>query len=277
MSNKPTVSICIIAHNEEANLEDCLRSVVEQADQVVVLNAESSDATAEILATWAKEHENVMTLQAPNTLYYNVNKMKTFEAATSDWLFYLDADERFTPALWKELHATIASTDHAGFSVGRKNFYLGHWMRHGGMYPERQPRLFRRGKGRFALTHVHETLQIDGTLGEISEPFLHYSYTSVRQYLAKLDIYSSVQAEIWHKEGLRWSAGNTFKYAIVRPLGRFVQIYIAKLGFLDGLVGFFASWMAGLTEFVTYLKLYDAGVSLKSTPTNSASGKKING
>ncbi|MBU6389139.1 glycosyltransferase family 2 protein, partial [Patescibacteria group bacterium] len=176
MSDRPSllpVSICIIAYNEEAHIASCLDSVADRAAEVVVLNAESTDKTAEIVERYRQKYPGVVLMTAPNTFKYNINKMKTFHKATQPWIFYLDADERLTPELWDEIGDVIETDRYDGYLVGRKNFYFGKWMRFGGMYPEKQPRLFRQGKGSFSLEHVHATLDIDGPVGELEQPFLH--------------------------------------------------------------------------------------------------------
>ena len=133
--------------------------------------------------------------------------------------------------------------------------HFGHWMRHGGMYPEKQPRLFQRGKGSFSLEHVHASLDVDGKVGELTEPFLHYSYDSVSAFLKKMDTYTTFQAEIWRKRGLAWSFGNHWKYGLVRPFLRFGQKYIYLQGFRDGFLGFFAGIMSAVSEFIAYVKI----------------------
>ena len=256
--NKLPVSICILAYNEELEISDCIHSCLGWAEEIVVLDAESTDRTLHIVKELAHEHHEIQYFQAPNTKFFDANKMLIFEKATGNWLFYLDADERMTPELWQEIQVSITDSPYNGFSVGRKNFFLGKWMQHGGMYPEKQPRLFRKGHGSFKNPEaLHEPLIIDGSVGDLTQNFLHYSYRSVKVFMAKQAKYTEVQAENWQKEGLSWTLNNHIKYGLIRPFARFVQKYFVLAGWRDGFLGFFAAWMAGQGEFLAYVKLYD--------------------
>lgn len=250
---KLPISICIIAYNEEKNIGDCLKSVINQAGQVVVLDAGSTDQTSEQVS----QFPGVDLVTSENNSNLNVNKMKSFASATQDWIFYLDADERLTPQLWEEMEQAVQNEVYNGYRVGRKNIYFGKWLRYGGQYPELQPRLFRRGKGKFAMKHVHEFLEINGQVGDLKEPFIHLSYPTVEQYFKKFAFYNSFQAEKWAEEGVRWSLKNHLKYGFIRPFARFVQKYFLKLGFLDGFVGFVVCFMQGVGELAAYLKVKD--------------------
>jgi glycosyltransferase involved in cell wall biosynthesis len=251
------VSICTITHNEENLLPGYFASVLDYAAEVVILNAGSTDGTAGVLRQYAAQHHEIKVLEAENTLNYNVNKMKTFAAATQPWLFYLDPDEQMTPELWQEIAEVLKSSEFAGYQVGRKNFYFGRWMRYGGMYPEKQPRFFRKGQGTFSMRHVHESLEIKGKVGELREPFLHYSYQNVSQFLHKLDNYTTFQARLWHSQKIRWGGKNHLTYGLLRPFLRFGQKYVLMSGYRDGFWGFFAAWMSGVSEFIAYCKLRD--------------------
>ena len=250
---KLPVAICIIAYNEEKNLEDCLKSVIGRAGQVIALNASSTDKTKEII----QSHPEVAYLEFPNEKNLNVNKMRSFEPATQDWIFYLDADERITPKLWDEIERAIAKEEYAGYRVGRKNMYFGQWLRYGGQYPELQPRLFRRGKGKFAVQHIHEYLQIDGKVGDLKEPFIHLTYVTAAQYFSKFNMYADFQASKWAKDGVVWNTKNHFKFGVLRPFGRFMQKYVVMAGFMDGFLGFFVAFMQGAGELAAYVRIRD--------------------
>jgi glycosyltransferase involved in cell wall biosynthesis len=252
---KTPVSICIQAYNEELLIADCLASAIGIAQEIVVLDAESSDRTVEIVKMQMRDHPEIVLISAPNLLNFDRNKNLTFEKASSDWIFYLDADERMTPELWKEIGETISNTQYTGFCVGRRNFYFGKWMRHGGMYPEKQPRLFRNGKGRMPGNELHETLQVDGSVGDLKNTFDHLAYRNMNQFMHKLDSYSRAQAEAWYKKGVRWNFANHVKYGVIRPFARFIEKYIVKAGFLDGFLGLFVAWIAGVSELLTYTRV----------------------
>ena len=247
------VAICIIAYNEEKNIGACLESVLGRAAQVVVLNASSTDDTKKVVQSF----KGVTYVEHPNEKNLNVNKMRSFEAVDQPWTFYLDADERFTPELWEEVAAAVEDKAYNGYKVGRKNMYFGTWLRYGGQYPELQPRLFRTGKGTFAMQHVHEYLQIEGSVGTLSQPFIHLAYSTMEQYFRKFNQYSDFQAAKWAKEGVIWNAKNNLKFGLIRPFGRFCQKYIVMAGFLDGFLGFVVAFFQGAGELAAYLRVRD--------------------
>jgi glycosyltransferase involved in cell wall biosynthesis len=255
MSHKKLpVAICIVSHNGAAVLSDCLSSVVDRAQEIIVVSAGSTDATSEI----ARSFSGVKVLEYPNEVVMKINNMRAFAATSAQWTFFLDDDERFTPDLWEELAYVLPTTSYDGFIVGRKNYLVGTWMRHGGWWPERQPRLFRKGKGSFKMEHVHELLDIDGTVGVITEPFVHLTYRTIREHFRKTDTYTSFQAEKWAAAGVRWSPKNHLVYGFGRPLARFVQKYLLERGFLDGWKGYYAAFEAAHYEFLSYMKIIDS-------------------
>jgi|LFRM01.2.fsa_nt_gb glycosyltransferase involved in cell wall biosynthesis len=251
------VAVCTIAHNEEANIAACIESVVGFAAEMVILDAGSTDRTAAIVREYQARHPEIILVSGENNSNLNVNKMRSFEPVTQPWIFFLDSDERMTPALWEEIRAAIQNERINGYLVGRKNLYFGRWLRWGGYYPDAQPRLFRRGKGRFPMKHVHEFLEIDGNVGALREPFIHLSYQTVAQFMHKFQFYTTFQAEKWAEAGIRWSPRNHLKYGVVRPAGVFFRQYFLWQGFRNGFVGFFAAVMSAVYEFVAYAKLAD--------------------
>jgi len=186
-----TLSVVISAWNEEKKIERTLSSVV-WVDEIIVINNESTDKTADIAK---KFHAKVY--REPNNLMLNINKNYGINKATSDWVLYLDADEEITTGLASEIK-TVLSKKHTsmcdGYWVSRKNIIFGQWIKHGLWWPDKQIRLFRRGKGLFPCEHIHEYIKIDGSVGELQEPYIHYNYESVHQYLTKIDRASTSEA-----------------------------------------------------------------------------------
>jgi glycosyltransferase involved in cell wall biosynthesis len=254
MADKLPISISIVAYNEEVNIRACLDSVIERAEQVVVLDANSTDQTGEIIQ---KEYPQVDLIHHSNELNINVNKMRAMAKTKEPWVFYLDADERFTPALWEEIAQAIKTKEYNGYRVGRQNFYFGKWLKHGGQYPDRQPRLFRQGKGKFAMQHIHEFLEIEGKTGDLKETFIHLTYRSIAQYFGKFEHNANYQAKKWYDEGVRWNLKNHLKFGFLRPIGRFLQKYIYMGGFLDGFLGFTIAYFQGIYELNAYLRIKD--------------------
>lgn len=146
------ISVCLATFNEEKNLKACLESV-KWADEIVIVDGTSTDKTVAI----AKKYGAKVIIRE-NPLMFHINKQKAFEAATGDWILYLDADERVSPELKKEILSVVNQKDFNGFWMPRKNIIFGKWIRHTGWWPDQQLRLFRRGKGKLACQSVHEQI-----------------------------------------------------------------------------------------------------------------------
>jgi len=180
---KQTLSVVVSAYNEEKTIGRCLSSVSKLADEIIVVDNSSLDSTVEE----AKKYTHHI-IKKPNILMLNTNKNIGFSKATSDWILNLDADEVVTEELAKEIKKIInTNLSENGFWIKRKNFSFGKWIQHGLWWPDKQIRLFRRGKGSFPCIHIHEYIDIEGTIGELVEPYIHYNYESIHQYLVKID------------------------------------------------------------------------------------------
>lgn len=222
----PTVSVAMIAHNEEKNLARSLASAA-WADEVVFVDCGSTDGTA-----LAARDFKIKYFSRPNSQAVYVNKQFSIDQATSDWVFILDADEEITPALRAEIKRfTAAPGGAAAADMPRKNFYFGRWLRHGGKYPDTQLRLFERGKAKFLPLPVHERLQVDGTVARLKEPLLHYPYSSPEDMEKKRAFYCEILTRSYALKGRSRS------FIIFRPFTRFLSSYLVKLGFLDGAEG----------------------------------------
>ncbi|MDD5208110.1 MAG: glycosyltransferase family 2 protein [Elusimicrobiales bacterium] len=222
----PTISVAMIAHNEEKNLARSLASAA-WADEVVFVDCGSTDGTA--LA--ARDFE-IKYFSRPNSRAVYVNKQFSIEQASSDWVLILDADEEITPALHAEIRRAVAApADAAAFTMPRRNFYFGRWLKHGGKYPDAQLRLFRRGTARYLPLPVHERLEVDGRVGALKEPLLHYPYSDESDIETKRGFYSEILARSYALKK------RSRLFILFRPFTRFISAYFLKLGFLDGTEG----------------------------------------
>jgi len=218
------LSVALITLNEEERLRACLESVV-WADEIVVVDAGSSDKTVAI----AREFTDRVVFHGWQG--YGAQKNVAIGHCTGDWILSLDADERVTEALRKEIVAVVgAPASAAGYRLPRRNVFQGRWVRHGGLYPDWQVRLFRRGRGRFAERAVHESVAVDGETGRLRAPLVHESYRSVADAVARLNRYSDLAAADLAARGRGGSAVDL----LLRPLWRFVSMYVLRAGFLDG-------------------------------------------
>ncbi len=245
---KQTISVVISAFNEEKTLGRCLSSV-SFADEIVVVDNSSTDKTVAV----AKKYTRNVYVQ-PNLLMLNVNKNYGFAKAKSDWILNLDADEEIPKELATEIQSVIAGQPKEnGFWIKRKNFIFGKWIKHGLWWPDKQIRLFRRVHGKFPCVHIHEYIAIEGQVGELVEPYNHYNYESVHQYLTKIDRASTSEALSLKEMNyqLAW-------YDAVRfPLSDFLKIYFAQQGFADGLHGLVLALFQSFYSFAVYAKFWE--------------------
>jgi glycosyltransferase involved in cell wall biosynthesis len=227
--SRERLSVVVVTQNEEARIRACLESA-SWADELIVVDAESSDKTATI----ARElTDHVFVRPWPG---FAAQKNFGVEQARGDWVLSLDADEVVSPPLHQEIEAILAGGGpHAGYAIPRRNVFWGRWIRHGGLYPDWQLRLFRRDRGRFGGRPVHESVTVDGTVGRLTGHLDHRSYRDVADFLERADRYSTLAAEEWVASGHR---ARPLVDLVLRPVGRFLAMYVARAGFLDGWRGF---------------------------------------
>src|SRR5205814_2255887 len=186
--------------NEEDRLRETLTSVA-WADEIVVVDAGSEDKTV-ALAREFTDHVMIHAWQG-----FSAQKNFGIERATGEWVLSLDADEQVEPALREEIVATLANpAGHAGYRIARRNLMWGRWIRHGGLYPDWQLRLFRRDAGRFVDRAVHESVRVDGSVGALRAALLHHSYRDVGDFLRRSERYASLAAEEWARSGRTFHA-----------------------------------------------------------------------
>lgn len=255
------LSVTCIGFNEIDHLKILLPQLKAWADEVIYLDCESADGSFE----YAQEL-GIKTLQKPNNMNLNVNKSHAMDAATGDWIFYVDPDERFDQNLVTEVKEKINQSKASAFRLPRRNHFFGCWLKHGGQYPDTQLRLFKKGKGHFPNKHVHESLVIDGPIETLKNPMDHYPYLSISQFLKKMDFYSSFEAQHLYEKGVRPSFGNSLKFLFLKPKSRIFRRWILKGGFRDGIPGLFAAVFDGVGWMLRYFKLWEICKGKKQTP-----------
>lgn len=244
----PTLSVILITRNEEANLDDCLASLEGIAQQVVVVDANSSDRTLEI----AQKHGATIS-QPSDWPGFGPQKNRALDLATGEWVLSLDADERLTPALKSEIVTAIAHSAHVEcFAIPRLSWYCGRFIRHSGWSPDYVDRLFKRGTARFSDDLVHERLIPTGPVAKLSNPMLHYSFMNYSQVLEKLDRYSTASAEQAFAKG---KTASPLK-AVLHGMWAFIRTYIIRAGFLDGSQGFTLAISNAQGTYYRYIKLW---------------------
>lgn len=246
------LSVALAVYNEASTIEACLSSVQDIADEIVVVDGGSTDDTVKKVNKY-----DARVIETDNPPIFHINKQKALNACHGTWILQLDADEVVTEALKKEILEVISgeklkikehdtnSSIINGYYIPRKNYFWGHWMRKGGQYPDYVIRLVRRGKARFPAKSVHEQIDIDGEVGYLKEPLLHYAYRTRSDYWKKADTYTTLTAQDWKKAELKPNFSNWFLYTVTKPIYTFMNIFIRHKGFVDGWYGaVFAYWSA---------------------------------
>jgi glycosyltransferase involved in cell wall biosynthesis len=243
----PRLSVVVITLNEEDRLRETLARVA-WADEIVVVDAGSEDKTV-ALAREFTDHVLIHPWQG-----FAAQKNVGIAHATGDWILSLDADEHVEPALREEITAVLQAPDaRDGYRIARRNIMWRRWIRHGRLYPDWQLRLFRRGRGRFVERAVHESVQVDGTIGRLAAPLLHHSYRDVSDFLRRADRYSTLAAEEWTRAGHPFRATQL----VTAPLGRFLSMYVVHRGFLDGWRGFLLAVLYAYYVFIRSAKIWE--------------------
>ncbi len=245
-----SLSVVVITFNEEANLARTLSSVA-WADEIVVVDSGSTDHTREVAESFhAKFHVEPWK-------GFAAQKNSALAKATGDWILSLDADEEVEPALAEEIRDVLrANPSVAGFSIPRKNFFLGRWIKHGGFYPDPKLRLFRHGAGRFEDRLVHEDIQLDGVSARMQHHLLHYAYPTIEDYIEHMNRYSSLGAEMAVAKGPH---GFSLIDIVIRPKLTFLYNYVFRLGFLDGREGLLLQLYHSIYVSWKYAKAWEIG------------------
>jgi glycosyltransferase involved in cell wall biosynthesis len=239
-----SLSVTVITLNEEANIVPCLESA-SFADEIVVLDSNSTDATVALARQFT---DRVLTVPWEG---FGKTKNRAIEAASGSWIFVLDADERITPALQQEI-VQIVQADGSldGYRVPRRNHFCGRLIKYLGWYPDYSIRLFRKSKARFVEREVHESVEVQGRVGTLQQPMLHYTYKSISDFVLRMDRYSTLAAQ-----ELVWLGKRPLPGELVwRPLLTFLKLYILKRGFLEGRDGYTLAYLYSTYNFLKYYK-----------------------
>ena len=256
------ISVVISAFNEEKKIKDCLESVKDFADEIVFIDNSSTDKTVEI----AKKYTSKVFIRPNDPVMLNKNKNFGFEKASGDWILSLDADERITPELSAEIRKSIRGNQYSGYEIPRKNIIFGKWIKHSLWWPDLNLRLFRKGKGKFPLAHVHEKLEVRGSVGQLQNPMLHLNYQTVSQFITKMDrTYTESETENFLKSGK-----NIFWFDTIRwPVNDFVKTFFFQKGYKDGLHGLVLSLFQAFYMLVFFAKVWERKENFKDlTPDN---------
>ena len=239
------LTVVILTRNEAHNVVDCLASVA-WADQHVVLDSLSSDNTVDL----ARQH-GATVFQHPFHDYAD-QRNTALDLVETEWVFFVDADERATPELAQEVRDVIARRSEVGWWVPRKNYIFGKWIRHTGWYPDYQLRVLRRSQARYDPTRqVHEVVVLDGEAGYLQNTLTHFNYDHVGQFLNKQRVYTDYEARILFEQNIR----PKWRSFILQPIREFWRRYVTLQGYRDGGHGLLLSVLMAYFNLVMYVRL----------------------
>ncbi|MBI4726238.1 glycosyltransferase family 2 protein [candidate division TA06 bacterium] len=272
VNNDPApVSILVITRNEERNISSCLESL-GWATELVVLDSFSTDATVSLAEKYGAR---VFQRQFDNFASHKNWAIDHIDFKNR-WLLIVDADERVSLKLAREIESLLAApSEHNGYYIARQNIFAGKWIRFGGWYPDWQLRLIKIGKARYENRIVHEHMMLEGSAGFLKNPLVHYDYKGIERYFNRHNTYSSMEAvEIYRSlnglnnkgiipEGFlskgparrRFLKNFAYRHLFARPLFKFIWMYFLKFGFLDGRIGFRFSMLHAFYDYQISLKL----------------------
>src|SRR5947209_6418189 len=231
MLRRMTLSVCIITLNEERNIARTLKSVKDIADEIIVVDSGSTDATTSIAQSFGAK------VFVEPWKGFARQKNSALEKAACGWILSLDADEEVSPELAASIKALIKSErqlQFAGYTMNRRNLYLGRWIKHSGYYPDPKLRLVKHGAAEFELRDVHEDMKMQGELGHLQGDLIHHAYPTLESFIEHANRYSSLGATMVVRER---NVGFSFINIVLRPMIRFFWSYFFRGGFLDGREG----------------------------------------
>jgi glycosyltransferase involved in cell wall biosynthesis len=243
----PKLSVTVITKNEAGDLGAALASVA-WADEIVVVDSQSTDDTVAI----ARQHtDRVIVRGWPG---YIEQKNYAASIASHDWILSLDADERVTPDLAREIQTRLGETPgESAFRMPRVTWHLGRWVRTTDWYPDYQLRLYDRRSAAWSGRYVHEAVTVQGATGQLRGELQHYAYRDIADHLETIDRYTTLAARQMHEAGRR---ADLLQVAGHPPLA-FLRNYLARGGIRDGAPGFIISAMNAYYVFLKYAKLWE--------------------
>ena len=288
-SKRQTISVTMASYNNEDCIADCLNSVKDWVDEIIVVDGTSTDKTAEIAKKLGAK-----VLIRENSPIFHIQKKIANDHAKSDWILQLDTDEVITPEMKREgvgiLDGSYSGYDAwssplkksvnkfvkaclpvgmffpepkilrepaAAYWLPRKNYFLKGVLMHAGQYPDPVIRLFQRGKAELPGKDVHEQMVVRGTVGWLKSDMNHFGTPTFSRYLLRENRYSSLKATQMKTAGVKITFFNTLNYLFFKPLATFLGLYFRYRGFLDGFPGFVFSLYSGLHHAFSYMKLWE--------------------
>lgn len=243
------ISTVIVTYNSEQVLEDCLKSVEKESDQIVILDLGSVDKTVEIAKKYKAEiktHEKVEYVEKVRD--YAISK------ADGDWILILDPDERMTEDLWIKLKQVVAEDKYQAVNIPRMNIFFGKWIAHTNWWPDIQVRFFKKGTVSWE-DKIHSFPKVRGDIFEIPSKeelaIVHFGYKTIEEFLERQNRYSEIEAKNLFDQKIKFS----WFYFFWRPIREFLVRYVKHMGFLDGFYGFSLTFLMMVYQLQVMVKL----------------------
>ena len=243
---KIPLTVLIPTFNEAENIPACIESAKELASEILIMDNFSVDGTADIARSLnATVHQRAFD-------NYSSNKNAAMELSSCEWILILDADERVTPALRNEIADVLTSPRADAYAIHRETYFCGKRVRC--WSGKSVVRLFRKHKARYNPEKlVHEELMVDGAIGSLKNPMLHYTFRSFEQYVPKIQSFTSLAAREEFKKGKRTGPFSILLY----PPMRFLKTYVVRGGIFDGIPGLLIAWLSAYSIFLKHAKLWE--------------------
>lgn len=253
-------SVVLATHNEAQNLERCLAAVNDLADEIIIVDGESTDGTAALA-----RRLGARVIVTTNKQNFHINKQMAMDAATGRLILQLDADEvvdselrQFIVEQKAQLQTSQLPTQPVAWYIRRKNFLFNRWLSKGGQYPDPVIRLYLKGKARLPQKDVHEQMLVDGEVGTAPGHLLHYSYPGFADYMHKFNTYTSFAAlQLYESTHSTGRTPGVLRYFVCKPLQTFYSLYLRHRGYVDGMAGFVFALMSALHHPFVYLKFWE--------------------
>ena len=248
MPNAANLSVFVITRNEERDIEGCLMSVKDIADEITLVDSGSTDRTLEIARRFTDK------IFHNDWKGYSAQKEYALDRVKGPWVLNIDADERVTPALAEEIKGLLqtGNGNFKGYEVPFRHFFLGKRLRFGGVQGEIHVRLFLKNSASYGKESVHEKIRVMGQIGRLRHPIDHQSYRDIADYLEKCNEYTSMIAR------RKWESGKRFHaWHHLRLPYEFLVRYLFKLGFLDGGPGLTYALLSSYYSWLKFIKLRD--------------------
>jgi len=260
MNQKPSLSAAIITYNEEEKIQDCLDSVTGFVDEIIVLDSFSTDATEDI----CRKDPKVQFLQHPFDGHIE-QKNRALEKCTSEWILSLDADERVSPELRSSIKKLLSENPGiAGVKFPRLTYHMHRYIRHGGWYPNARYRLIRKGMAYWGGENPHDKLILKGKGVKIKGDLIHLTAEDLSHQVDTINKFSSIVALTRYNKGKKYHLWRL----LLKPVSKFLEMYVLKRGFLDGTQGFIIAVSSSYSSFLKEAKQYELSVLGSEKPSN---------